>query len=248
MTTPNPADTGPLFEMISGVAPVLVPFTQDKIIDELWHRPGLAVRDRAIVTVATLVARNAQLGYPYYFNKALDSGVSPAELSELMTHLAFYASWPYAFGAIATLKGIFEARCIDADQLPTVAPDLLPLSQAVPDEQARMAFIGANVAPISAALQHFTDNLLYHQVWRRPGLASRDRGLASVAILAALGQSAFFPVYLGRAVQHGLTETEVGEMLAHTAFYAGWGNAIQAAGAAKAFFDAQKQPSSHQEL
>lgn len=239
MTNPNPIDTAPLFNMLRGVAPVLVTFTQERIVEELWHRPGLSSRDRAITTVATLIARNAQNAYPYYFNKALDSDVTPAELSELITHTAFYAGWPNAFAAAGALKGIFDERGVAVEDLPAVEEALLPTEVAVPDDALRAAYIAAHVAPVSEALQHFTNDLLYANLWHRSALAPRDRALATVAILAALGQSAFFPVYLTRALTQGVTRTEVGEMLAHTAFYAGWGYAIQAAEAAKSLFEAQ---------
>ena len=236
MTTPNSSDTAPLFAMLSAVSPVLVPYTQDRIVDELWHRPGLSMRDRAIVTLSTLVSRNATLAYPHYFNKALDCGVDPSEISELLTHLAFYAGWPSAFGAAAVVKDIFATRGIGGDALPAIGPDLLPVDAALPDEATRAAFIAETVAPVSPALQHFTDDLLYHEVWLRPALAPRDRSISTVTALAALGQSEFFPVYLGRAIQHGVTKEEVGEALAHTAFYAGWGLAVKAALAAKDVF------------
>ncbi|ADU13729.1 carboxymuconolactone decarboxylase family protein [Asticcacaulis excentricus] len=239
MTNPNPEDTAPLFNMLRGAAPVLVPFTQDRIVDELWHRPGLSARDRAIATVVTLMARNAQNAYPYYFNKALDSGVTSAEFSELVTHTAFYAGWPNAFAAAGVLKGIFDERGVAVEDLPTVEEARLPTEVAVPDDALRAAYIAAHIAPASEALQHFTNDLLYANLWHRPALEPRDRALATVALLAALGQSAFFPVYLTRALTQGVTRTEVGEMLAHTAFYGGWGYAIQAAEAAKSVFDAQ---------
>ncbi|WP_408589450.1 carboxymuconolactone decarboxylase family protein [Novosphingobium sp.] len=230
-------DTAPLFAVIDKVAPVLVPYTQDRIIDELWHRPGLAPRDRAIVTVSALVSRNATVAYPHYLNKALDSGLAPAELSELITHLAFYAGWPFVFGAVGVLAGIYAERGIGADQLPAINPDLLAMDAALPDEDARQVFIADAVAPVSPSLQHFTDDLLYHEVWRRPDLAPRDRCLATVVALAAQGQAGFLPFYLNRAVLQGVTREEFGEALAHVAFYAGWGNAIAAAGAAKAFYE-----------
>lgn len=229
----NPVDTAPLFAMIGAVAPVLVKYTQDNLVDELWNRPGLSLHDRAIVTVTALVSRNSSLAYPYYFNKALESGVKPSEFSELLTHLAFYVGWPYAFGAIAVLKGIFDERGVTVDDLPPITPDLLPLAAAVPDESVRTAFITDAVAPVSAALQHFTDDLLYHEVWRRPGLSPRDRSLASVACLAALGQADFIAFYGNRALLLGVTKEDFGEALAHIAFYAGWGNAIRAAGVLK---------------
>ncbi|WP_249138337.1 carboxymuconolactone decarboxylase family protein [Phenylobacterium montanum] len=70
----------------------------------------------------------------------------------------------------------------------------------------------------------------------RPGLTPRDRSLAMMIALAALGQSNFLPVYLGRAIEHRLTQEEFGGAPAHVAFYAGWGAAIQAAITAKALF------------
>jgi len=131
------------------------------------------------------------------------------------------------------LKGIFDKRGIGADQLPPISPEFLAMEEALPDESVRAALVGANVAPASPALQHFTDDLLYHQ----PGLAPRDRGVATIAILAALGQAALLPLYMRRAVFKGVTQEEIGELLAHIAFYAGWDNAIQAAGIVKQFFD-----------
>lgn len=235
----NPIDTAPLFAIIGAVAPVLVNYTENNLVDELWHRPDLSTRDRAIVTVAALVSKNSSLGYPYYFNKALESGLKPAEFSELLTHLAFYAGWPSAFGAISVLKGIFDERGVTVDDLPSVNPPLLPLESAIPDESIRLAFIADTVAPVSAALQHFTDDLLYHEVWRRPGLSPRDRSLATVATLAALGQAEFLPFYGNRALLHGVTKQEFGEALAHIAFYSGWGNAIRAAGVLKPVLNAE---------
>ena len=47
---------------------------------------------------------------PYYFNQALDNGVKPSELSEIITHLAFYAGWPAAMTAALVAKEVFEGR------------------------------------------------------------------------------------------------------------------------------------------
>lgn len=233
MTTPQDPALA-LFNVVGAVSPVLVTYTQDRIVEELWSRPGLSRRDRAIVTVATLVSRNAQLAYPHYLEKALDSGLTAPELSELMTHLAFYAGWPNAFGAMSTLSAIFARRGVTADQLPGASPALIPLDEAVPDEAIRQAFIAETVTPVSPSLRHFTDDLLYHEVWRRPDLAPRDRGLATLSVLAASGQSDFLPLYFRRARAQGLTVEQFGEALSHIAFYGGWGAAIRAAGALKA--------------
>jgi putative intracellular protease/amidase/alkylhydroperoxidase/carboxymuconolactone decarboxylase family protein YurZ len=224
-------------EELMSVAPVLAHYTASKIVQDLWQRPGLSRKDRYIATIATLVARDQTTGMLHYFNKAIDDGVAPREVSELVTHVAFYAGWPNALSAVATLKDIYLQRGIGPDQLPDPSPQLLPLADAVPDEAIRVGFIEQNIKPVSPALQHYTDELLYHEVWLRPGLAPRDRNLATITALMATSQLAFLPLYLGRAVRKGVTREQVSELLAHVAFYAGWPVAISAAGVVKQFFD-----------
>ena len=70
------------------VAPALEKYAQGTLAG-LWKRPGLTPRDRSIVTIAALIARNQTIEMPYYFNLALDKGVKPREISEIITHLAF---------------------------------------------------------------------------------------------------------------------------------------------------------------
>src|SRR5213594_341335 len=86
------------------VAPALEKYTQGPLA-ELWKRAGLTPRDRSIVTIAALIARNQTIEMPYYFNLALDNGVKPREISEIITHLAFYSGWANAMSAVAVAKG-----------------------------------------------------------------------------------------------------------------------------------------------
>jgi 4-carboxymuconolactone decarboxylase len=236
MNKPNPPHSALTPADIASVAPVLATYTKSKIVDELWQRPGLSKKDRYLVTLSTLIARAQTAGMLHYFNNALDDGVTPAEISEIVTQLAFYAGWSTAFAAIDVLKDVFAQRGIGGDKLPEAAPALLSHDDAVPDEAVRVGFIGQAVEPISPALKHFTDNPLYHQVWLRPGLAMRDRNLITITALMALGQLEFLPFYLNRAVVKGITKDQIGEVIGHLAFYAGWPFAISATGVVKSFF------------
>lgn len=92
------------------VAPALEGYAQGILVEDLWKRPGLSPRDRCIVTLAALVARNQATLLPTYLNLALDQGVKPSEISGIITHLAFYAGWPYAVSAVAVAKDVFEKR------------------------------------------------------------------------------------------------------------------------------------------
>jgi 4-carboxymuconolactone decarboxylase len=40
----------------------------------------------------------------------MDNGLTRAQASELITHIAFYAGWPNAFSAVPVVKSVFESR------------------------------------------------------------------------------------------------------------------------------------------
>ena len=116
-------------EEVRTVSPALEKYTESSIGD-LWKRPDLSPRDRSLVTVSALIARNQTIGMLHYFNMALDNGITPGELSETITHLAFYSGWSNAMAAVAIVKDIFAQRGIGIDELPTAWPELLPLNRS----------------------------------------------------------------------------------------------------------------------
>lgn len=88
----------------------------------LWRRPGLAPRDRSIVTVAALIAGNQSVELSHHIGLALDNDVKPRELSEVITHLAFYSGWGNASSAAVAVQVVFLQRGIGKDQLPPATP------------------------------------------------------------------------------------------------------------------------------
>jgi len=222
-------------EDIRTVSPALARYTQGTILDELWKRPDLSPRDRSMVTVAALIARNQTVDMPYYFNLALDNGVKPSEISEIILHLAFYSGWPNAMAAVAIVRDVFTQRGIRAEQLPAPTPALLPLDKEA--EQTRAATVEQNVGTVSPGLVEYTRDLLFHDLWLRPDLAPRDRSLVTVSALIASGQLAQIPYHLTRAMNNGLTKAQVSEMLTHLAFYAGWPNVFSAVPVVKGVLD-----------
>jgi 4-carboxymuconolactone decarboxylase len=207
------------------VAPALGKYAQGPLA-ELWKRPGLTSRDRSIVTVAALIARNQTIEMPHYFNLALDSGVKPREISEIITHLAFYSGWANAMSAAAVARDVFAQRKIGADQLPPASPTLLPLDK---DAEARRATaVEQQFGKVAPGLVQNTTDVLFRDLWLRPDLTPRDRSLVTVSALIASGQSAQITYHLNRAMDNGLTPEEAGEVVTHLAFYAGWPNAFSA--------------------
>lgn len=212
------------------VAPALEKYAQGPIA-ELWKRPALLPRDRSIVTVAALVARNQTIELPYHFNLALENGVKPRELSEIVTHLAFYSGWANAMSAASVIKDVFAERSIEADQLPSASPALLPLDKDA--EERRATAVGQQFGSVAPGIVQYTTDVLFRDLWLRPDLAPRDRSLVTVSALIASGQFAQITYHLGRAMDNGLTPEQAGEIVTHLAFYAGWPNAFSALQVAK---------------
>jgi len=217
------------------VAPALEKYTQGRLLGDVWKRPGLAPRDRGIVTLAALIARNQTIEMRYYLNLALDNGVKPREISEIITHLAFYSGWGNAMAAVTVAKDVFAQRKIGTDQLPAASPQLLPLDQAAEAQRAtRVEEQFGTAAP--GVVQNTTD-LLFRDLWLRPDLAPRDRSLVTVSALIASGQVAQIPYLLNRAMDNGLTQAQASETLTHLAFYVGWPNVFSALPVAKDVFE-----------
>ncbi|TPK61381.1 carboxymuconolactone decarboxylase family protein [Mesorhizobium sp. B2-1-1] len=222
-------------EDLQAVSPALARYATDKLANDVWKRPGLSRRDRSIVTIAAVVTRNQGILLPEQLSLALDSGVKPAEISEMITHLAFYAGWGNAMAATAIAKAVFEARGIGPDQLPKAVVDLLPLDEKA--EADRAARVEQGTGPASPGLVRDTTEVLFRDLWLRPNLAPRDRSLVTVSALVAAGQVEQIPYHLNRAMDNGLTRAEASEVISHLAYYAGWPNAFSAAPVARSVFE-----------
>ena len=86
-------------------------------------------------------------------------------------------------------------------------------------------------------LVDLTEDVLFGDVWERPGLSKRDRSLVTVAALVATYRAEQLPGHLQRAVDNGVTVDELVEAITHLAFYSGWPNAMTAIRTAKKLFD-----------
>jgi 4-carboxymuconolactone decarboxylase len=96
--------------LLGDVAPKLAQLTDDVLFGDVWARPELSPRDRSLVTVSALIALNRPDQLRSHLARALDNGLSKDEISEALTHLAFYAGWPNAIGAAGVAREVFTTR------------------------------------------------------------------------------------------------------------------------------------------
>jgi 4-carboxymuconolactone decarboxylase len=80
------------------------------LFGDVWERPGLAKRDRSLVTISALIAMNRPDQLRSHLALARQNGVTETEIVESITHLAFYAGWPNAVSAVAVAREVFAQK------------------------------------------------------------------------------------------------------------------------------------------
>jgi 4-carboxymuconolactone decarboxylase len=155
-----------------------------------WQRTDLAPRERSIVALAALIAQNQTAQMPCHFNLALENGVEPSEISEIITHLAFFSGWANAISAAAIAKDVFVERGIDDRQLAPTLGDLFLIIDEIGVDQLVQS-------------RH-----LLRGLWQRPDLTPRDRKLVTVSALIASGNVSRIPDHFMRSMDGGLLAPE----------------------------------------
>jgi len=125
---------------------------------------------------------------------------------------------------LSTAQAQIQKQAAPTGNAPAVKP-------AQPQTPAQRMY--GDIAPKFAEI---TDNVLYADVWERPGLSKRDRSLITVSALVAMNRPDQLRSHLQRARDNGLSEAELVEAITHLAFYGGWPNAVTAIVVAKEVF------------
>jgi 4-carboxymuconolactone decarboxylase len=97
-------------QLMGDIAPKLAELTDSVLFADIWERPGLAKRDRSLVTISALIAMNRPDQLRSHLALARQNGITEAQIVEAITHLAFYAGWPNAVGAVAVAREVFAQK------------------------------------------------------------------------------------------------------------------------------------------
>jgi 4-carboxymuconolactone decarboxylase len=93
---------------------------------------------------------------------------------------------------------------------------------------------------VAPRLIELTETLVYPDIWERPGLSKRDRSLITVSAPMAMYRPDQLKGHTERALANGVTKEEIGELITHLAFYAGWPSAMSAAKVVKQVYEEKK--------
>ena len=125
-------------------APEFAAYNDDVLFGEVWNHPGLSPHDRSMVTIATLVGKGIiDSSLQHHLEFAKSNGVTRSEISAMLTHIAFYAGWPNAWGAFRLAKEVWS-------------------DDELSDDSGKSAFQQEMIFPIgepnAAYAQYFTGN------------------------------------------------------------------------------------------
>ncbi|WP_066721920.1 (R)-mandelonitrile lyase [Sphingomonas pituitosa] len=110
----------------------------------------------------------------------------------------------------------------------TAAAALALATPGVTEAQERRSVAPEAMQKIAPVLTRYTDDVLFGDVWLRPGLSPRDRSIVTLSVLIATGKTAQLGGHLNRGLTNGLKPTEVAGVVTHLALYTGWPNAVSA--------------------
>lgn len=99
-------------EAVRGVVPRMIELSETLIYGDIWERPGLNKRDRSLMVIGALIASYRPDQLRGHIARGLDNGLTRDEISEVITHLAFYAGWPAAMTAARVFQEVLTERGI----------------------------------------------------------------------------------------------------------------------------------------
>jgi len=207
-------------------------YVVDTVLGEVWSRPGLSHRDRSLIVIAMLSALDAPTQLRSHLAGGLAHGLKRAEVEEIMIHLACYAGFPRAIEGMDAAHEVFRERDELAD-LPSLFPAVYKddAQRRADAREVRARAFASRADPAGGVdlggVARLAISFAFGEVWARPQLSRRDRSLVTVAALAALGRTAELRGHLGAALNHGVTDAELEEVMLTVAMYAGFPAAVE---------------------
>lgn len=95
-------------DILGSFAPKFAELNDDVLFDQIWSREEqLALHQRSLITIAALISTGSFEQLDAHLKIGKENGITKAEISEVITHLAFYVGWPKAWSAFNRAKSIF---------------------------------------------------------------------------------------------------------------------------------------------
>ena len=202
----------------------------------IWSRPGLALEDRMVCALAALAAVQRLKRLRRHVAAAIDLGLSPQAIVEILIQIGIYAGFAASEEAVEAAGEVFGERQIAMPPEPSRDDSLEVLSERGRKLMAELHGDRATqgyAAPgneVTGALYPLAIQYGYGEIWFRPGLDLRRRALVAVAAFTALKLDGQVKKFGQSALNMGLSRTEVIEAIVQTAPLSGFAPALNALG------------------
>ena len=211
-----------------------MPHLVDEVIfGRVWARPGLELEDRMLATLSALTSKQYLPQVGFYVRGALNIGMAPRLIQEIMLHCAMYSGVPTALNSLNVVKEVFKERGIpqpEEDLQEHDLDDLMKLGDETMRDLHRERAEGGYAAPDSAASTLYVNAIqyLYGEIWNRPGITRRQRMVCSVAAFTATQMPGQQRKFFQSAPNVGVTRDQVIEIIIQTGPYSGFPPALNA--------------------
>lgn len=104
-------------DQLGDFAPKFAELNDDVLFGEIWSRTDkLSLRDRSLVTITSLISQGiTDNSLTFHLQSAKNNGISRTEISEIITHIGFYAGWPKAWAAFRLAKEVWAKDTTGVD-------------------------------------------------------------------------------------------------------------------------------------
>ena len=191
------------------LAPDLERILGEALFGTIWRRPALTPVQREMITLSCLIVLNREVQLKRHLGNALNVGLTPDQVVELIIHDTWYGGAPAGIQALTLCKAVFEERGID------FTPARIHDSNEDPDslfqrgDEFRRNYMGntsaARPAPPTQAegeLGRITGEYYWGATWTRPGLDLPSRCICTMTCLAALGREGPLRSHIQGGAEH----------------------------------------------
>ncbi len=216
------------------LAPGLHRLAEEAVFGSIWARPGLALEDRMLATLAALHSQQRLSHLRRYIAAALRFGVPPRTIQEVFIHCGLYCGFPTILNSVALANEVFAEKGIDVPdtEMPDLDADALmalgrETMRKLHGDRAEQGYAAPD-NPITAGMYPTAIAYGYGDIWDRPDLDHRQRMICAVASFTAIDHLPQVAKFAQSALTTGLTREEIIEAIMQTGPYTGFPRALNA--------------------
>ncbi|MEM5786353.1 MAG: carboxymuconolactone decarboxylase family protein [Syntrophobacteraceae bacterium] len=239
----NPDGADKVISSLQDMAPEMSDFLVEFAYGDVFSRPALDPRSREIATIAALTALgNVAPQLKWHIGAALNIGITPAQIIDIMYVSAVYHGFPAALNGIAAVREVFSEKNIGYTPVKREqVADKRTLGIRTMDATSKGAGekVIESLKDIAPEMADFIIEFSYADVFSRGILSPRETEIVAIAGMCAAGtQRPQLIIHIKSGINVGLTKEQIIEIMDQMAVYAGFPAALNGISAAREAFSA----------